>query len=148
VHNTIVLSRGLIDVVPNEDTLATLLAFELADVMVPKPAQDQYGFSDILRLKPTQMLKKVSFVDKPDEATRNSERAVELLKKSPYGGNLANAGLFLAQLQSQKRTLKSLISAGWGIKCFSLRNFCNRRPLLIPRICNRMERCRWERGSR
>jgi hypothetical protein len=33
------------------------------------------------------VLKKVFFVDKPDEATRNSERAMELLKKSPYGGN-------------------------------------------------------------
>lgn len=76
VHNTIVLSRGLIDVVPNEETLAALLAFELADAMVPKPAQDQYGFSDILRLKPTQVLKKVSFVDKPDEAAKNSERAL------------------------------------------------------------------------
>ncbi|HMD08334.1 MAG TPA: hypothetical protein VKH63_12415 [Candidatus Acidoferrum sp.] len=53
----------MIDVVPNEETLATLLAFELDDVMVPKPAQDQYRFSDILQLKPTQVLKKVSFVD-------------------------------------------------------------------------------------
>jgi hypothetical protein len=114
VHNTIVLSRGLIDVVPNEETLAALLAFELADAMVPKPAQDQYGFSDILRLKPTQVLKKVSFVDTRDEAARNSERAVELLKKSPYAGKLANAGLFLAQLQSQRKALKNLISPRLG----------------------------------
>jgi predicted Zn-dependent protease len=49
MQNTIVLSRGLIDVVPNEETLAAMLAFEVADAMVPKPAQDQYGFSDILR---------------------------------------------------------------------------------------------------
>lgn len=60
MQNTIVLSRGLIDVEPNEETLAVLLAFELADAMVPKPAQDQYGFSDILRLKPTEALKKAS----------------------------------------------------------------------------------------
>ena len=70
MQNTIVLSRGLIDVVPNEETLAAMLAFEVADAMVPKPAQDQYGFSDILRLTPTEALKKLSFVDKPEEAQK------------------------------------------------------------------------------
>ncbi|MGB7285196.1 MAG: hypothetical protein WBE13_23255, partial [Candidatus Acidiferrum sp.] len=33
MQNTIVLSRGLIDVVPNEETLAALLAFEMADAL-------------------------------------------------------------------------------------------------------------------
>ena len=114
MQNTIVLSRGLIDVVPNEETLAALLAFELADAMVPKSAQDQYGFSDILRLTPTEALKKLSFVDKPEEARKNSEKAIELLKKSPYGGKLSNVGLFLSQLQSQRSALKQLISARLG----------------------------------
>ena len=76
MQNTIVLSRGLIDVVPNEETLAALLAFEVADAMVPKPAQDQYGFSDILRLSPTEALKKLSFVDKPEEAQKNGEKGL------------------------------------------------------------------------
>jgi hypothetical protein len=132
VHNTIVLSRGLIDVVPNEETLAALLSFELADAMVPKPAQDQYGFSDILRLKPTQVLKRVSFVDKPDEAARNSQRAVELLKKSPYAGKLANAGLFLAQLQSQRKALKNLISARLGNQVYFTSQLLRLAPALDP----------------
>jgi len=94
MQSTIVMSRGLIDVVPNEETLAALLAFEIADAMVPKPAQDQYGFSDILRLSPTEAMKKLSLVDKPEEARRNSDRAMELLKKSPYGNKLANVDCF------------------------------------------------------
>lgn len=114
IHNTIVLSRGLIDVVPNEETLAALLAYEVADAMLPKPAQDQYGFSDILRLKPTEALKKLSFVDKPEEAAKVSAMAVELLKNSPYGAKMAGAGLFLSQLQSQRSPLKQLISARLG----------------------------------
>jgi hypothetical protein len=44
VQKTIILSRELIDVAPNEETLAAFLVFEIADAMVPKPAQDQYGF--------------------------------------------------------------------------------------------------------
>jgi len=132
MQNTIVLSRGLIDVVPNEETLAALLAFEVADAMMPKPAQDQYGFSDILRLTPTEALKKLSFVDNPEEARKNSEKAVELLKKSPYADKLANAGLFLLQLQSQKPALKQLISARLGNQVYLTSQLLQSAPTLDP----------------
>jgi len=132
MQNTIVLSRGLIDVVPNEETLAALLAFEVADAMVPKPDQDQYGFSDILRLTPTEALKKLSFVDKPEEAKKNSERAMELLKKSPYAGKLANVGLFLSQLQSQKKELKQLINARLGNQVYFTSQLLQSAPTLDP----------------
>lgn len=114
LQSTIVLSRGLIDVVPNEETLATLLAYEIADAMTPKPAQDQYGFSDILRLTPTEVVRQLSFADKPEETARNSERALKFLKNSPYASKLANAGLFLSELQSQAKSLKELISPRLG----------------------------------
>jgi hypothetical protein len=48
VGNTIVLSRGLIDVVPNEETLAALPAHGMADALLPKPYQDQYAFQRYL----------------------------------------------------------------------------------------------------
>ena len=51
VGSTIVLSRGLIDVAPDEPTMAALLAHGMADAMVAKPYQDQYAFSDIMRLR-------------------------------------------------------------------------------------------------
>jgi hypothetical protein len=108
------MSRGLIDVVPNEETLAALLAFEIAGAMTPKPAQDQYGFSDTLRLTPTEALKKLSFADNQEEARRNSETSLEWLRKSPYGDKLVTLGLFFSQLQSQKQALKQLISARLG----------------------------------
>ncbi len=132
MQNTIVLSRGLIDVVPNEETLAAMLAFEVADAMVPKPAQDQYGFSDILRLTPTEALKKLSFVDKPEEAQKNSEKALEMLKKSPYGDKLANVGLFLAQLLSQKPALKQLISPRLGNQVYFTSQLLQMSPALAP----------------
>jgi len=138
MQNTIVLSRGLIDVVPNEETLAALLAFEIADAMVPKPAQDQYGFSDILRLTPTEALKKLSFVDKPEEARKNSERAMELLKKSPYGDKLANVGLFLSQLQSQKPALKQLINARLGNQIYFTAQLLQSAPALDPASLQQM----------
>ncbi len=132
MQSTIVLSRGLIDVVPNEETLAALLAYEIADAMVPKPAQDQYAFSDILRLTPTEVLKRLSFEDKKPEAVDNSQKAMELLKKSPYAGKLANAGLFLSQLQSQSKELKQLISPRLGNQVFFTSQLLHAAPTLQP----------------
>jgi len=132
MQNAIVLSRGLIDVVPNEETLAALLAFEIADAMEPKSTEDQYGFSDILRLTPTEALKKLSFVDSPEEAHKNSEKAMELLRKSPYGDKLANMGLFLAQLQSQRPALKQLISARLGNQVYLTSQLLQSAPTLDP----------------
>jgi hypothetical protein len=138
MQNTIVLSRGLIDVVPNEETLAALLAFEMADALEPKPAQDQYGFSDILRLTPTQALKKLSFADTSQEAEKNSERAMEWLKKSPYGDKLANVGLFLSQLQSQKSALKQLIAARLGNRVYFTSQLLQSAPALEPATLQQM----------
>ena len=132
MQNTIVLSRGLIDVVPNEETLAAMLTFEMADALVPKPAQDQYGFSDILRLMPTEAMKKLSFVDKPLEAQKNAERALEWLQKSPYKDKLANVGLFLRQLQSQKPALKQLINARLGNQVYFTARLLEVAPALDP----------------
>jgi len=132
MQNTVVLSRGLIDVVPNEETLAALLAFEIADATVPKPAQDQYGFSDILRLQPTEAIRKLSFVDTPEEAKKNSDRALELLQNSPYKDKLANVGLFLEQLQSQKSALKQLVDPRLGNRVYFTQQLLKAAPALDP----------------
>jgi len=50
------------------------------------------------------------------EAAENNEKAMELLKKSPYASKLANAGLFLELLQSQAKELKQLISPSWEMR--------------------------------
>jgi hypothetical protein len=130
VGNTIVVSRGLIDVVPNEETLAALVAHGMADAILPKPNQDQYAFSDILRLTPTEVLKRLSFEEGKGEATENSEKALELLKKSPYASKLGNAGLFLEQLHSQAKELKQLISPQLGNEIFFTSQLLQSAPAL------------------
>jgi hypothetical protein len=130
VGNTIVVSRGLIDVVPNEETLAALIAHGMADAILPKPNQDQYAFSDILRLTPTEVLKRLSFEEGKAEVAENSEKAIELLKKSPYAAKLGNAGLFLEQLHSQAKELKQLISPQLGNKIFFTSQLLQSAPAL------------------
>jgi hypothetical protein len=132
VGNTIVVSRGLIDVVPNEETLAALLAHGMADAILPKPNQDQYAFSDVLRLTPTEVLRRLSFKEGKLEAAENSEKAMELLKKSPYASKLVSAGLFLEQLQLQAKELKQLISPRLGNDIFFATQLRQAGPALEP----------------
>ena len=132
VENTIVLSRGLIDVVPDEATLAAMLAQEVADAMVPKSYQDQYGFSDVTRLSSTDILKRLSFLNEKGETEDNNAKAIELLKKSPYAANLKNPGLFLAQLHSQAKALRQLISPRLGNQVFFAAQLLQAAPPLQP----------------
>src|SRR5216683_3715301 len=132
IGNTLVLSRGLIDAVPNEETLAALIAHAMADAMLPKPNQDQYGFSDILRLSSTEVLKRLSFEEGRIESAQNDEKAIELLKKSPYASSLGNAGLFLKQLSSQAKALKQLISPQLGNEIYFASQLLQAAPALAP----------------
>jgi len=132
VGNTVVLSRGLIDVVPDEETLAALLAHGLADAMLPKPYQDQYAFSDVMRLTTTEVLKRLSFHEDTAEAAENSAKAIELLKKSPYASKLQTAGLFLAQLHAHAKELKHLISPQLGNEVYFASQLTQAAPALQP----------------
>ena len=147
VGNTIVLSRGLIDVVPDEETLAALIAHGMADAILAKPYQDQYASSDILRLSPTEVLKRLSFEERKTEAAENSLKAMELLKKSPYATKRGNAGLFLKQLHSQAKELKQLISPQLGSEVYFASQLLQSAPALEPGTRARSRRCRWDRDS-
>jgi len=136
----------LIDVIPNEETLAALIAHAMADAMLPKPNQDQYAFSDILRLSPTEVLKRLSFEEGKAESAENSLKAMELLRKSPYASKLGNAGLFLKQLHSQSKELKQLISA--QMRCSSHLSCSRPRLSWIQATRVRSPRCLWGRDSR
>jgi hypothetical protein len=130
--NTIVLSRGLIDVVPDDPTMAAMLSHGMADAMVPKPYQDQYGFSDIMRLTAMEVLKHLSFQEDKSEAAESSRKAMELLKKSPYASKLASAGLFLTQLQAQSNHLRRLISPELGNQVYFNSQLIQAAPALQP----------------
>lgn len=132
VGSTVVLSRGLIDVVPDEATMAAMLAYSMADAMLPKPYQDQYGFSDIMRLTATEVLKRLSFQDEKNETADISGKAMELLKKSPYASKLGKAGLFLTQLRSQSKELKHLISPQLGNEVYFESQLLQAAPTLQP----------------
>jgi hypothetical protein len=114
IENTIVITRGLLDVVPDEATLAALLSQEVADALLSKPYQSRYAFSDLTRMDVTEIMKRLSFRDTKQEAETIQAKSFELLQKSPYAGKLATAGLFLAELSRQSKDLSQLISPRMG----------------------------------
>lgn len=138
VGNTIVLSRGLIDVVPDEPTMAALLAHGMADAMVAKPHQDQYAFSDIMRLTATEVLRHLSFKEEKTEAVANSAKAMEFLKNSPYASELGHAGLFFAQLRAKSKSLRRLISPQLGNQVYFNNQLIQAAPILQPNNQNQV----------
>ena len=112
--HTIVLSRGLLDVLPDESSLATMLAQELADIIVTKPSTDQWGFNDMTNVSTTEALSHFTFKDSPEQVQMASQKALEILKNSPYKDKLGSAGLFLKQLDAQSKNLPALINPRLG----------------------------------
>jgi hypothetical protein len=114
IGHTIVMSRGLLDVLPDEASLATMLARELAGIIVTKPSTDQWGFNDTTNVSTVEALNHFSFRDDPGDVQLANQKAVELMKNSPYKDKVGAAGLFLKQLDSEAKTLPALINPHLG----------------------------------
>lgn len=114
IGHTIVLSRGLLDVLPDEASIATMLAQELANIIVTKPSTDQWGFNDTTNVSTVEALSHFSFQDSPSQVQKASDKAVELLKNSNYKSQLGNAELFLRQLDAESKALPALINPHLG----------------------------------
>jgi hypothetical protein len=132
IGHTIVLSRGLLDVLPDEASLATMLSQELANIIVTKPSTDQWGFNDTTNVSTLEALSHFSFRDSPDQVQVASQKAVELLKNSPYKDKLGTAGLFLKQLDAQEKALPALINPHLGNRVSEYTQLINSAPALQP----------------
>jgi hypothetical protein len=115
VGHTIVLSRGLIDVLPDEASLATMIAHELGHIVLGHRLDSSYAFFDqLLGVQDKDTFRHFGFARTQEEETSASNKAVELLAKSPYNNQLASAKLFLAALNSRQKEIPNLISAHLG----------------------------------
>jgi hypothetical protein len=132
IGHTIVVSRGLIDVLPDEASLATILAQELADIIVTKPSTDQWGFNDTTNVSTVEALNHFSFRDTPGDIELAGQKAYDLLKNSPYKDKLGSAGLFLKQLSDEEKALPALISPHLGNRVFAFSQLMTNAPALQP----------------
>jgi len=114
VGHTIVLSRGLIDVLPDEASLATMLAHELSHVVLAHRLDSQYAFFDQLLVEDKETFRHFGFARTPEEESAANSKAIQILNNSPYKNQLGNAGLFLQALDSRQKEIPNLISGHLG----------------------------------
>jgi len=115
IGRTIVLSRGLIDVLPDEASLATMLAHELSHVVLGHPLIDtKFAFADRLMIADAELLPALQFHRTAREEAAADDKVIELLGKSPYRDKLADAGLFLRAIGEQAKQLPHLIQPHIG----------------------------------
>jgi len=112
--HTIVLSRGLIDVLPDEASLAAILAIELEHVALGHRIDAQYAFFDRLVFDDKETFRHFGFSRTPEEEQAARQKATDLLKKSPYKDQLAAAQEFIQALQSRSMYIPNLISPHLG----------------------------------
>ncbi len=128
IGHTIVISRGLLDVLPDEASLAAMLAQEMGEIIVTKPSTDQWGFNDLTNIPTTEIMARLSFRDNAHDADIASQKALELLKASPYKDKLASAGLFLKQLDAEEKALPALINPKLGNRVYLTQQLLSSAP--------------------
>ncbi|HEX6820691.1 MAG TPA: M48 family metalloprotease [Candidatus Sulfotelmatobacter sp.] len=114
VGNTIVISRGLIDVLPDEASLAAVLCHELAHIVLGHNLGSKYAFNDRMLFSDEGTYQNLGFRHIPEEETAADKKAIELLKNSPYAQKLDNVGLFLKALQQRAPALGALLTTHLG----------------------------------
>ncbi len=114
VGHTIVLSRGLIDVLPDEASLATMIAHELSHVVLGHRLDSSFAFFDQLLINDKDTFRHFGFARTPDEEKAADAKAIQLLNNSPYKTQLGNAGLFLTALETRSKEIPNLISPHLG----------------------------------
>jgi hypothetical protein len=114
IGHTIVLSRGLIDVLPDEDSLAAILSHELGHIVLGHRMNTQFAFKNLLWFPEKETFRHFDFTRPPEEEQSATDKGTLLLRNSPYNGKSAMAPLFLQTLRDWSKEIPNLISPHLG----------------------------------
>jgi hypothetical protein len=116
VGNTIVLSRGLIDVLPDEGSLAMVLSHELAHIVLGHNLGSKFAFDDRMLFSDDSTFKNLGFRHVPEEEAAADKKAIEMLKNLSAATSikLDTAGLFLRELSDRGPALEALLTPHLG----------------------------------
>jgi hypothetical protein len=108
VGNTILISKGLIDSLPSEEAIASVLAMELAHIAMGHHIDTRYAFNDRLMFPDESTFQKIDMNHSDHDNLEAAKRAMEYLQASMYKDKLPSAGLYYAQLVDREKALKAL----------------------------------------
>ena len=114
IGHTIVVSRGLLDVLPDEASLAMVIAHELSHISLGHRLDTTLAFNDKMFFNDENTLERFDFSHDPTEEAAADKEAMQLLANSPYKDKLESSALFLKMLQTRAPDLKNLIRSHLG----------------------------------
>lgn len=114
VGHTIVISRGLLDVLPDEASLAMVLSHELGHIVLGHQSDTKFAFVDRMLFSDQYTYQQLGFAHSAVEEQAADKKGMELLQNSPYKAKLASAGLFLKALQARSVALPALLTPHLG----------------------------------
>jgi hypothetical protein len=114
IGHTIIISRGLLDVLPDEASLAMILAHELSHVVLGHRFDTKLAFNDRMFFPDEASFQNLAFKHSEKEEEAADAKALEMLKNSPYKDKLGSAGLFLKALQEKAPDLPNLLHSHLG----------------------------------
>jgi hypothetical protein len=108
VGNTILISKGLIDTLPSEEAIASVVAMELAHIVMGHHIDTRYAFNDRLLFPDESTFKRIDMYHSDHDNLEAAKKAMEYLQNSMYKDRLPSAGLYYAQLVDREKLLKAL----------------------------------------
>ena len=108
VGNTILLSRGLLDSLPSEEAIASVISLELAHVAMGHHIDTRYAFNDRLLFPDESSFQRINMYHNDTDNASASKKAMEYLQASMYKDKMPNAGLYWEQLVQRSQELKAL----------------------------------------
>ena len=114
VGNSILLSRGLIDSLPSEEAIASVVAMELAHIAMGHPIDKRFVFNQDQLFPDTATFQKFNMNHSDADNDAAAKKAMEYLQNSMYKDKLANAGLYYLQLADRATSLKALTTPSLG----------------------------------
>ncbi|MGD0681184.1 MAG: hypothetical protein ABR990_03955 [Terracidiphilus sp.] len=108
VGNTILISKGLIDTLPSEESIASVVAMELAHIVMGHHIDTRYAFNDRLLFPDEATFKRIDMYHSDHDNLEAAKKAMEYLQNSMYKDRLPSAGLYYAELVSREKELKAM----------------------------------------
>ena len=114
VGNTILISKGLADVLPSEESLAAILSFQLAHIVMGHHIDTRYAFNDRLLFPDEATFQRFNMNHSAIDNQEAAKKAVELFNNSVYHDKAAGVGLFFQVLQLREKQLTFLLTPRLG----------------------------------
>lgn len=114
IGDTILISKGLLDSLPSEEAIASVIATELAHVAMGHHLDTRYAFNDRLLFPDEATFQRIALSHSADDDAAAAKQAMVYLENSMYKDKLADAGLYYEQLAARATVLKALTTPMLG----------------------------------